>query len=202
MRVVAGFRAPELLAVLKPLQARVITNPHFERGMYTSVQVAVDTFEPEVDAFFILPVDSPLVSSVTIKKMLSAYGKGRQKIIYPVFAGQRGHPPLIWAGYKKEILGEMHPEGLRGVLSRHEAEARELEVFDEAVLLEMDTFDEYQGLLRYLGYFPLPSTEESSPCSGNCNPGTKFVNTATQWRLWPLCSLYALTLPALGWMNP
>jgi|LSQX01.3.fsa_nt_gb putative nucleotidyltransferase with HDIG domain len=161
VRVVAGFRAPELLAVLKPLQARVITNPHFERGMYTSVQVAVDTFEPEVDAFFILPVDSPLVSSVTIKKMLSAYGKGRQKIIYPAFAGRRGHPPLIWAGYKKEILGEMHPEGLRGVLSRHEAEARELEVFDEAVLLEMDTFDEYQGLLRYLGYFPLPSTEES-----------------------------------------
>jgi len=94
VRVVAGFRAPELLAVLKPLQVRVITNPHFERGMYASVQAAVDTFEPEVDAFFVLPVDSPLVSSVTIKKMLSAYGRGRQKVIYPVFAGQRGHPPL------------------------------------------------------------------------------------------------------------
>ena len=67
VRVVAGFRAPELLAVLKPLQARVITNPHFEQGMYASVQVAVDTFEPEVDAFY-LPVDSPLVSSVTTIK--------------------------------------------------------------------------------------------------------------------------------------
>jgi len=55
----------------------------------------------------------------------------------------------------------MHPEGLRGILGRHEAEARELEVFDEAVLLEMDTFDEYQSLLRYLGHFHLPSTEES-----------------------------------------
>jgi len=170
VRVVAGYRAKDLLAVVKPLQARVILNPDFGRGMYSSVQAAVGTLEPEIEAFFILPVDNPLVSSETVQKMLESYRSSAHKIIYPVFGGLRGHPPLIWAGYKEEIMRQVHPDGLRGVLNRHECDALDLAVSDEAVLLEMDTLEEYHNLLHYLEHPHAPSLGESLSLLGELQP--------------------------------
>ena len=162
IRVVAGYRVEDLLTAVKPLPVKVIFNPHFDRGMYSSVQVAVGSLEPEIEAFFILPVDIPLVSAETIRKMVEAFGKSyAPKIIYPVYNGRRGHPPLIWAGYKEEIIGEIQLEGLRSFLNKHEPHAFELTVADEAVLLEMDTLEEYRRLLRLLEHPLSLSVDES-----------------------------------------
>jgi molybdenum cofactor cytidylyltransferase len=162
IRVVAGYRVEDLLTAVKPLPVKVIFNPHFARGMYSSVQVAVGSLEPEIEAFFILPVDIPLVSAETIRKMVEAFGKScAPKIIYPVYNGRRGHPPLIWVGYKEEIIEEIQPEGLRSFLNKHEPHAFELTVADEAVLLEMDTLEEYRRLSRLLEHPLSLSVDES-----------------------------------------
>jgi len=53
IRVVAGYRVEDLLTAVKPLPVKVIFNPLFDRGMYSSVQVAVGSLEPEIEAFFL-----------------------------------------------------------------------------------------------------------------------------------------------------
>lgn len=161
IKVVAGFRADELSKAVKPLGAEIVCNPNFAQGMYTSVQVGVRALESEVRAFFMLPVDIPLVSCTTVKKMLDCSRLNQYGIIYPVFNGMRGHPPLITTRYKDEILhGDAH-EGLRGILELHQHEAYDIKVEDETVLLDMDTQEDYCRLLNYLHKKNIPSLERS-----------------------------------------
>ncbi|HPZ43716.1 MAG TPA: NTP transferase domain-containing protein [Bacillota bacterium] len=160
VRVVAGYRAEEVAEVARTLGVTVICNPNFDLGMYSSVQAGVKSLEDDVEAFFILPVDYPLVDPATIKKLLDCRRQVQHGIIYPVFNGKRGHPPLISTKYKDEIVSSACPGGLREILFRHEHDAFNLAVPDKAVLLDMDTPEDYQCLQSYLKRKSIPTLDE------------------------------------------
>ncbi len=160
VRVVVGFRAERVAEAVRPLGAAVVCNPDFDLGMYSSVQAGLKTLEPGVQAFFILPADYPLIAPVTIKKMLNCRLQGQHSIVYPVFNGKRGHPPLISARYKDDIVSGACPDGLRGFLSMYGHEAYDLEVPDKAVLLDMDTPEDYLYLQSYHRRKSIPTLDE------------------------------------------
>lgn len=149
VRVVVGYRAGEVVAAVRHLGVCVVKNRHFEKGMFSSVQAGVATLKPGTGAFFIMPGDIPLVDPSTIQAILAAYERNPRGVVYPVYRGKRGHPPLISRDYISEIMTSPAPDGLRGILKNHEAEARGVEVDDEAVLLDMDTLKDYHRLLGY-----------------------------------------------------
>jgi hypothetical protein len=91
-----------------------------------------------------LPVDVPLVRSSTISALAATGAACPAAVTYPEFRGQRGHPPLIRRDLFAEILAGDGDGGLRALLLRHEA--AEVAVADEAILLDMDTPDDYQRL--------------------------------------------------------
>ncbi|MFA5383645.1 MAG: nucleotidyltransferase family protein [Eubacteriales bacterium] len=150
VRVVVGFRAEDVVEVVKPLGASVVFNPDFPRGMFSSIQAGVRTLEPGVQAFFMLPVDIPLITRITVEKIMDCGRPYYNGIIYPVFNGRRGHPPLITTRYKDEIIGGSDQDGLRGILAKHEHETFDIEVDNETVLLNMNTPEDYYNLLSYL----------------------------------------------------
>lgn len=160
VRVVAGFRSERVKQAVRPLGVRVVYNPDFDKGMYTSVQAGLSTLESGVQAFFILPVDHPLIAPTTIKKIMNCRLQRQNSIIYPVFNGRRGHPPLISTGYKDDIINSSYPDGLRGFLAEHEREAYDLEVRDKAVLLDMDTPQDYLYLQSYHRRKSIPTPDE------------------------------------------
>jgi len=140
VKVVVGYRADEVIEAVKHLGINVVRNRNFDKGMFSSIQAGVATLNPEVQAFFIMPVDIPLVNSATIRKILGNYERNHYGITYPVYKGKKGHPPLITSKYISEIMESPAPDGLRGILNSHEDEACGVEVDDEAVLLDIDTF--------------------------------------------------------------
>ncbi len=160
VRVVVGFRAGEVVEAVKPLGVSVVFNSGFAQGMYTSIQAGVRTLEPGVQAFFMLPVDIPLITHITVEKMLDCCRLYQHGVIYPVFNGKRGHPPLITTRYKDEILHGRNQDGLREILTLHEQEAFDIEVEDETVLLDMDTPEDYHHLLSYLSRRSIPTLEQ------------------------------------------
>lgn len=160
IRVVVGHRAPEVIEALKPYAVRLIQNPRYPEGMYSSVQEGAGSLEPEVSAFFLLPADNPLVRVSTVQRILSCYHSTNKDIVYPAYKGSRGHPPLISTKLIKEILKGTFPGGLRGLLSSHEQEAADVEVVDEAVLLDMDTPEDYHRLTSYLRGRAVPTPGE------------------------------------------
>lgn len=160
VRVVVGFRAEELVEVVEHLGGKVVVNPEFAQGMYSSIQAGVRSLEQNAQAFFILPSDIPLISSTTIKRIVDCYLQFQHSVIRPVYNGQWGHPPLISARFKEEITQRAYQDGLRGFLHLHEQETYEMAVQDEAVLLDMDTPEDYRALVNYHNRNNKPSVKE------------------------------------------
>ncbi len=147
IRVVIGYRSADLLPLVDRLLARPVINDRYHDGMFSSVLAGVESLEEDIGAFFLLPVDIPLVRRETVTTLLEIYRSGAGSILYPVFRGKRGHPPLMSARYIEEIVGWEGDGGLKSFLALHEAEAVNVETGDENILLDMDTPSDYERVL-------------------------------------------------------
>lgn len=154
--VVIGHRADVMLAVLDRLQVKYILNKNYNEGMFSSILSGVRALSPNIDGFFLLPIDIPLVRSHTIKTLSKLWRKRGADIIYPVFQGQRGHPPLISRRLVPEIVAWNRPEGLRPLFEQYESSAFDVEVVDSGILRDMDTPEDYHNILAKYHYKDIP----------------------------------------------
>jgi molybdenum cofactor cytidylyltransferase len=157
VRVVVGYQAELITPLLDHLGVDWVLNEHYDRGMFSSVLTGVQSLGSQVEAFFLLPVDIPLVKPTTIRMLSSAYGNGRSWVIYPCFQGERGHPPLIATACLPRDLSFDHPGGLRTFLMQYERMARDVEVVDQAILLDCDTPSDYERMKAYAGREDIPT---------------------------------------------
>jgi CTP:molybdopterin cytidylyltransferase MocA len=148
IRVVVGHRAEELWPLLEGWGIRGVANPAYGEGMFTSVRAGVASLEPGVAAFFMHPVDIPLVSPATVQALCQVRGQAGEQILYPTFQGRRGHPPLISISLAAAITSWPGEGGLKALLRRYEGQAREIAVPDEFILRDMDHPGEYARLAR------------------------------------------------------
>jgi putative nucleotidyltransferase with HDIG domain len=160
VRVVIGHRAADLLPLLERLQVRPLMNERYADGMFSSVLAGVASLGDDVEAFFLLPVDIPLVRRHTISLLAGAFRQGNGSILYPAFYGRRGHPPLIASRYREEITVWNGECGLKSFLSLHESEAVNIETEDEGILLDMDTLAEYDRLRTAWRRNAIPTARE------------------------------------------
>jgi molybdenum cofactor cytidylyltransferase len=160
VRVVVGYRADEVIEAVKHLGISIVRNPYFDKGMFSSIQAGVSTLEPEVQAFFIMPVDIPLVDPATIRAIHDNYKRNSCGITYPIYRGKKGHPPLITRRYISEIMESQAPDGLRGILNSHKAESCCMETNDEAILLDIDTLEDYRRLMSYRDKENIPDQDQ------------------------------------------
>lgn len=153
--VVTGHRADEVGAVAKAAGARVTFNPDFADGMYGSIRTGVAQLAAHCLGFFLLPVDIPLLRCGTVSLLARSFAEAPARICYPVFAGRRGHPPLIHGECIPVILAAHQPEGgLRTLLAGIEAEqptqVRKVQVADANIHIDLDTPEDFlAGCLRF-----------------------------------------------------
>ena len=152
--VLVGHHAERLIPVIENAGAQWVLNSDYHKGMFSSVQTGVRRLASlGCSSFFLLPVDYPLIRWWIIRILLHAYQKEDKKILYPCFRRQKGHPPLISADYIEEIIEFSGEGGLRQVLLQHERESMNVEVEEESILLDMDTQEDYQMLLKYFAQY-------------------------------------------------
>ncbi len=157
IRVVAGCNAQDLVPELRRLDAAVVLNSEWEKGMFSSVRAAAAAVSKSCDACFILPVDVCSVRAHTVRQLISA---ANGKILYPTYQGRRGHPPLIPADHLPGILAWPGTGGLRGYLAGCAAQCTELPVADRGVLLDLDTPADLKRLQRRFRHPARPSPGE------------------------------------------
>lgn len=163
--VVTGHRTAEISGLARCCGARPVYNPDFAAGMFTSIQTGMRALSPRSRGFFLLPVDIPLVRPATIKLLTKAFAATSPLIAYPIFAGKRGHPPLIATELVPDLIVQHHPEGgLRSLLAaieaHHPAQVRNVAVADAHILFDMDTPDDYMIGSQRLARSGYPSMEE------------------------------------------
>jgi molybdenum cofactor cytidylyltransferase len=152
--VVTGHQAEAVTAVAEKAGAMVVHNPDFAQGMFSSIVAGVRALSPERRAFFLLPVDIPLIRKGVITMLARAFQTTSPLLTYPVYDGHRGHPPLISAALVPSILHGDGSNGLRDILAEVEADepgrVRDIAVADTNILFDMDTPEDYrEGCLRF-----------------------------------------------------
>jgi CTP:molybdopterin cytidylyltransferase MocA len=97
--------------------ARVLVNTDPERGMRSSLALAVDAVdEADADALAVLLVDMPGVGAAAVRSVVTAWTPGR--IAVASYSGRRGHPTVmslgLWRGALELAEGD---EGARALLA-------------------------------------------------------------------------------------
>ena len=164
--LVSGFHAAAVEAEAAALGVMTVRNPQPDQGMFSSVRAGVEALTRRAfsGAFFVQPVDVPLVRPLTLMALLDAAQQdaadaaaaklvcghaGQPSVLVPVFEGEEGHPPLVPAVCAARILADDGRDGLRGALRG--LPLRHVPVADAMILEDMDTPDDY-ARLRMMAY--------------------------------------------------
>jgi len=163
--VVTGHRLEGLVPLLDGLPVRQAHNADYDAGMFSSVKTGVRAVGDQVEAFFVLPVDYPLVRTEVIERLVAAFRETHGGILHPTCCGRRGHPTLIAARYRDALVAEDTGSDLRSFLRREAAGAAEaagevepadgagveveVEVEDATILMDMDTEEDYRRVCRF-----------------------------------------------------
>jgi CTP:molybdopterin cytidylyltransferase MocA len=146
VRVVVGYRSAEVIPFISKHKARWVVNRFYPEGMFSSVQAGVASLEKDIESFFVLPADVPLVRVQTLLDLLEAYREGSCPIVFPRFGDRRGHPVLLSARLAPGLLNWNGEGGLRRFLDVCGFPSIDLEVADENVLFDLDTPADYEEL--------------------------------------------------------
>ena len=146
--VVIGYRANDLKPILDCIGVKYVYNDNYHEGMYSSVVAGVSSLPDCAEGFFLLPADMPLVKTETIQELIKVYNGTEHDIIYPVYKGHRGHPPLISKNLFPAIKNWDGCGGLRALLSKYQQFVAQVEVMDEGILTDMDTPEDYLSLCK------------------------------------------------------
>ena len=158
--VVSGYEHERITSRLAGSGEKIVYNPCFADGMLSSVQSGLTSLNRETDAFFLMPVDIPLVDVDTLTTLVKAYqAAGLEAVVHPCYRGLRGHPPLIPARCIQAILEWEGNHGLRGLWQQSPLEQINVEVNDENILFDIDTPAEYQLLIEKFARRSLHDTE-------------------------------------------
>ena len=133
-----------------------IYNENYMLGMFSSVQAGISAV-PDCDAALLFPADVPLVSSATITGLIHTWEEGEGLPIdnidapfaVPIFEHQNGHPLLIPSVYFSEITTYTGEGGLKAIRNRYAADMIRYDSGDEGCILDVDTPEDYNTLLKY-----------------------------------------------------
>ena len=118
-------------------------NPDYRAGMLSSIQTGFRNLPPEAKAALVFLGDQPGIPAAVIAAVLDAYRKTGKGLIHPIRGGRGGHPLLVDMKYRQDIETLDPGVGLKGLLALHPEDVLRIEAADDAVVLDIDTPEDY-----------------------------------------------------------
>ncbi len=144
--VVLGEDAPQLKESIDFGGARVRVNPHSRTGRASSLKTGLQQVPPECAGAMVLLGDQPLVTAGLINTLLASFRRHPEQWVAPVYRGRRGNPVVIPRRWFPDLLTLAGDQGPRRLLSSPGLRLHLVEVDDPAVVIDVDTPEDYQAL--------------------------------------------------------
>ena len=148
--VVAGKNAERLRPVVDAAGAFLVINPSPEQGQFSSLRVGVQAvLDRGRDAALITLVDRPPADSKTISQLCARFAAVVENDIWavvPQYAGRHGHPIVIGREMITAFLQASPTATAREIEHQHQQRIEYVAVDDPAVVLNVDTPDDYNRL--------------------------------------------------------
>lgn len=129
-------------------RVKVIMNPHYKRGMSTSIRRGIQATDPNSQGILIALGDQPLLQTRTINALIRAFGQKRGSIVLPSYRGRGGHPVLFDRCYKKMLLSLQGDVGGKSIVERYPGNVVKVLTKSEAVVKDIDTWKDYKKECR------------------------------------------------------
>ena len=145
--VVTGPEGGAVRNAIVNLPVTVVTNTDRESDMAGSVRAGLNAIGEAADSVFVCLGDHPLVSPATFAAMQGIYRAAAPGIVVPRYLGRKGHPVL----FPRPLLERIREvPTLRDILIAHHGTLRLLDLYDEGVVIDMDTPQDYREVrLRF-----------------------------------------------------
>jgi len=146
--VVVGSEGEKIRHALDGRVVTFVTNQDGAGDMLSSLRCGLGATPVECTAFLIVLGDQPNITTGLITQLINAFTESGDGIVMPTNDGRRGHPVLIAARFRDELLSRHDGTGLRGLLNAHPDEIHLVGVSDATALADMDTPEDYQRHLH------------------------------------------------------
>ncbi len=137
-------RVEGIIENISDTRLRSVFNANFARGRAESIKAAVREVK-EADAILFLVGDKPIISTALIEKTITEFREQKPNVCYVQTPHGRGHPIIFSRGLLPELLaleGDMVGDDL---IAGHASNT--LEVGDDEIQWDIDTWDDYQQLM-------------------------------------------------------
>jgi molybdenum cofactor cytidylyltransferase len=146
--VVLSARTKKAVGEVKGNKVKVIVNPHYKKGMSTSIRSGIRVMDPRSQGILIALCDQPLLKKKTIDALIHAFDRKVGEIIVPSFLGKKGHPVIFHRRFEKDLLKLQGDIGARSILRNYPERVSIIRVRSEGVLKDIDTWKDYRYELR------------------------------------------------------
>lgn len=149
---VLGNQADAVDAALGKLPVERVRNPEFAGGLSTSLKRGIAALPPDLDGALICLGDMPLISGRHIDRLIAAFNplEGRA-IIVPTRRGKRGNPVLWSKRFFPEMAELAGDVGAKHLIGEHAELVAEVEMDDDAILVDIDTPEALEALRQKKG---------------------------------------------------
>jgi molybdenum cofactor cytidylyltransferase len=151
--VVVGKNEAALAPIIYSYGASLVANPAPARGQFSSLQVGLrEVLNHGRDAAMVTLVDRPPVSAATIQTLRDAFETAGDNTwaTVPEFSGKHGHPYLVGREMMEAFLRVPATSIARDIEHQHQEHIQYVRVDDPLVALNINTPEEYAGLLARL----------------------------------------------------
>jgi molybdenum cofactor cytidylyltransferase len=147
--VVAGFERQSVQQLFKRQDVRVVYNRQYQEGMASSIREGLRHLSPDDHGVLIALADHPFLRSQIVDRLIETYRKTRRGIVCPTYQGKRGHPVVFNVKRYAEPLSRLQGDiGGRTVIEAHEEDVVEVAVDSPAVIMDIDSWEDYKESLR------------------------------------------------------
>jgi molybdenum cofactor cytidylyltransferase len=146
---VLGNQAEAVDAALGKLPVERVRNAEFAGGLSTSLKRGIAALPPDLDGALVCLGDMPLISGRHLDRLIAAFNplEGRA-IIVPTRRGKRGNPVLWSKQFFPEMAELAGDVGAKHLIGEHAELVAEVEMDDDAVLVDIDTPEALDALRR------------------------------------------------------
>jgi molybdenum cofactor cytidylyltransferase len=145
--VVTGAEAARVESALEGLQTVIVRNEGWQEGQASSIRRGIASLPQSTGAAVFMLADQPHVTVEVVRALTALYAARLDPIVAPLVQGERrGNPVLFDRSTFADLQSLAGDTGGRAIFSKHHVEY--LPWHDEALLVDIDTPEDYRNLLR------------------------------------------------------
>jgi molybdenum cofactor cytidylyltransferase len=145
--VVLGSEAERHRAALGPLEANVIVNEEWTKGMGSSLKAGIKKLcENPPEAVLIMACDQPAVTIAHLQAMIHAYFSLQKRVVATSYGSTAGVPVLFDWSLSEELHSIPDDGGAKGVIMKYVSELSTIPLAGGEIDLDTpEAYEEYKG---------------------------------------------------------